>query len=39
MFIPGSHRWDDERVPRMDEVCFVGEQIDFYRPIKERFPC
>lgn len=25
MFIPGSHKWDDERVPRLDEVCFAGE--------------
>lgn len=24
MFIPGSHKWDDVRVPRVDEVCFAG---------------
>jgi ectoine hydroxylase-related dioxygenase (phytanoyl-CoA dioxygenase family) len=24
MFIPGSHKWDDERRPRTDEVCFAG---------------
>ncbi|KIW14605.1 hypothetical protein PV08_07389 [Exophiala spinifera] len=23
MFIPGSHKWDDTRVPRIDEVCFA----------------
>jgi swainsonine biosynthesis dioxygenase SwnH1/2 len=25
MFIPGSHKWDDKRVPRMDEVTFAGK--------------
>lgn len=25
MFIPGSHKWDDERRPRTDEVCFAGK--------------
>ncbi|KAL9623582.1 MAG: hypothetical protein Q9160_002038 [Pyrenula sp. 1 TL-2023] len=24
MFIPGSHRWDDKRQPRLDEVAFAG---------------
>ena len=24
MFIPGSHKWDDKRVPRLDEICFAG---------------
>jgi ectoine hydroxylase-related dioxygenase (phytanoyl-CoA dioxygenase family) len=24
MFIPGSHKWDDERRPRLDEICFAG---------------
>jgi len=24
MFIPGSHKWDDTRRPRTDEVCFAG---------------
>lgn len=24
MFIPGSHRWDDSRQPRIDEICFAG---------------
>ncbi|EEA27087.1 hypothetical protein TMatcc_004638 [Talaromyces marneffei ATCC 18224] len=23
MFVPGSHRWDDNRVPRVDELCFA----------------
>ncbi|KAL1623129.1 hypothetical protein SLS54_004615 [Diplodia seriata] len=23
MFVPGSHRWDDRRVPRIEEVCFA----------------
>ncbi|KAF3404342.1 Dioxygenase trt7 [Talaromyces pinophilus] len=23
MFIPGSHRWDDNRFPRVDELCFA----------------
>ncbi|RDW80868.1 hypothetical protein BP5796_05566 [Coleophoma crateriformis] len=23
MFVPGSHRWDDEREPRLDEICFA----------------
>ena len=27
MFIPGSHKWDDERVPQLDEVCFAGEHL------------
>lgn len=26
MFIPGSHKWDDQRVPRTDEVCFAGKR-------------
>jgi swainsonine biosynthesis dioxygenase SwnH1/2 len=25
MFVPGSHKWDDKRRPREDEVCFAGE--------------
>jgi len=25
MFVPGSHRWDDEREPRLDELCFAGK--------------
>lgn len=25
MAIPGSHKWDHSRVPRIDEVCFAGE--------------
>ncbi|KAL1634390.1 hypothetical protein SLS56_002400 [Neofusicoccum ribis] len=25
MFIPGSHKWDDSRPPRTDEVCFADE--------------
>lgn len=25
MFVPGSHRWDDNRFPRVDELCFAGE--------------
>ena len=25
MFIPGSHKWDDSRNPRADEVCFAGK--------------
>lgn len=29
MFIPGSHKWDDSRVPRPDEVCFAGKHVDF----------
>jgi ectoine hydroxylase-related dioxygenase (phytanoyl-CoA dioxygenase family) len=24
MFVPGSHRWDDLRKPRLDEVAFAG---------------
>lgn len=24
MFVPGSHRWDDSRQPRVDELCFAG---------------
>ncbi|KAI1250252.1 hypothetical protein MGN70_007305 [Eutypa lata] len=23
MFVPGSHRWDDSRQPRVDELCFA----------------
>jgi ectoine hydroxylase-related dioxygenase (phytanoyl-CoA dioxygenase family) len=26
MFIPGSHRWDDTRVPQPDEICFAEMQ-------------
>jgi ectoine hydroxylase-related dioxygenase (phytanoyl-CoA dioxygenase family) len=25
MFVPGSHKWNDERVPRLDEICFAGK--------------
>ena len=25
MAIPGSHKWDHTRVPRIDEVCFAGK--------------
>jgi ectoine hydroxylase-related dioxygenase (phytanoyl-CoA dioxygenase family) len=25
MFIPGSHKWDDERVPELEEICFAGK--------------
>jgi ectoine hydroxylase-related dioxygenase (phytanoyl-CoA dioxygenase family) len=24
MFVPGSHRWDEERQPKLDEVTFAG---------------
>ncbi|KAK7419268.1 hypothetical protein QQX98_003420 [Neonectria punicea] len=24
MFIPGSHKWDDSRSPRLDEICFAA---------------
>lgn len=24
-FIPGSHKWDDERIPVQDEVVYAGE--------------
>jgi len=27
MVIPGSHKWDDKRQPRVDEVCFAGESV------------
>lgn len=27
MFVPGSHRWDDKREPRLDEVTFAGRSI------------
>lgn len=33
MFIPGSHKWNDERQPRADEVCFAGE-YRIHTPIK-----
>ncbi|KPM44118.1 hypothetical protein AK830_g2431 [Neonectria ditissima] len=26
MFIPGSHKWDDNRSPRLDEICFAEMQ-------------
>lgn len=29
MFVPGSHKWDDERVPRTNEVCFAGKYLNF----------
>ncbi len=25
IFVPGSHKWDDSRTPRLDEVCFAGK--------------
>ena len=25
MAIPGSHKWDHDRVPKTDEVCFAGK--------------
>jgi ectoine hydroxylase-related dioxygenase (phytanoyl-CoA dioxygenase family) len=25
MFVPGSHKWDDERRPQLEEVCFAGK--------------
>jgi ectoine hydroxylase-related dioxygenase (phytanoyl-CoA dioxygenase family) len=30
MFIPGSHKWDDERTPRLDEVCFAGKSKEVW---------
>lgn len=27
MAIPGSHKWDHTRVPKIDEVCFAGKSI------------
>lgn len=24
MFVPGSHRWDDKRIPKLEEVTFAG---------------
>lgn len=27
MFVPGSHKWDDTRRPRTDEVCFAGMSL------------
>jgi len=27
MFVPGSHKWDDERRPELDEVCFAGKLL------------
>jgi hypothetical protein len=27
MFVPGSHRWDDVRKPRLDEVAFAGKHL------------
>ncbi|KAB2574691.1 Multifunctional dioxygenase ausE [Lasiodiplodia theobromae] len=33
MFVPGSHKWDDSRAPRTDEVCFAGKSpLRFYAP-------
>jgi hypothetical protein len=29
MFVPGSHRWDDRRQPRLDEVTFAGRPFSF----------
>jgi ectoine hydroxylase-related dioxygenase (phytanoyl-CoA dioxygenase family) len=31
MVIPGSHKWDDERIPRLDEVCFAGKHSVSFR--------
>jgi hypothetical protein len=25
LFIPGSHRWDDERIPKLEEACYAGQ--------------
>jgi swainsonine biosynthesis dioxygenase SwnH1/2 len=27
-FVPGRHRWDDSRQPRVDELCFAGMLCD-----------
>ena len=29
MAIPGSHKWDHARVPKIDELCFAGKSIWF----------
>lgn len=31
MFVPGSHRWDDARQPRVDEICFAGMLLSSLR--------
>jgi ectoine hydroxylase-related dioxygenase (phytanoyl-CoA dioxygenase family) len=36
MFIPGSHKWDDERAPRTDEVCFAGKYFSSSKYHKDR---
>lgn len=38
MFIPGSHRWDDSRVPRPDEVCFAGKSCDSLHSVSFTIP-
>ena len=30
MVVPGSHKWDDERAPKADEVCFAGMPFFFF---------
>jgi ectoine hydroxylase-related dioxygenase (phytanoyl-CoA dioxygenase family) len=30
MFVPGSHRWGDDRHPKTDEVCFAGKTAFSY---------
>lgn len=32
MFIPGSHKWDDDRRPYPEEVCFAGEYKSTSKP-------
>ena len=32
MAIPGSHKWDHTRVPKIDEVCFAGKSNLFLLP-------
>jgi swainsonine biosynthesis dioxygenase SwnH1/2 len=38
MFVPGSHRWDDTRVPKPEEVCFAGEFLILLSSISLAIP-
>ena len=33
MAIPGSHKWNHTRIPRIDEICFAGKSIWLLLPL------
>jgi len=39
MFVPGSHRWDDQREPRLDEVTFAGVSKILFKLLESHIHC